>query len=413
MTPSEINILVGLQWGSENKDALAGFLAGTSDVVARFQGRAGELFPEERRQYAAAPAPETLICRGTYVDLELMAEEIRRIETQSKQKPRLVISKACPVVFDFHRKMDNLLRAALPRDERAGQAWTGVASAACGKYMRLGIEAGDLLYPDTLREKISRALRLENGILSGVFGAAEFDPAESCKTYLALAETIKPYIGDAESVLAGAVKANLRIFFEGEGGAMQDINEISHRGAAPFPTLASALFSGTGLNQRVHARVVGAAKAYLTRTDGGRLISEEKSGVASFIRSRGGERGKTTVGWLDLPALRRALLANGADTLVMTKLDVLTGIDEVKICVGYKAGRKEGQGLDLTAGEMETAEPIYKTFAGWHRGLSADSFHSLPAEALAFMRYVEDAVRVPVLWAGVGPTRFSDINKPR
>lgn len=413
MTPSEINILVGLQWGSESKDALAGFLAETSDVVARFQGRAGELFPGERHQYAAAPGPETLICRGTYVDLELMAEEIRRIEKQGGQARRLVISKACPVIFDFHRKMDNLLRAALPQDERAGQAWTGVASAACGRYMRLGIEAGDMLYPDTLREKISRALYIANGILSGAFSAAEFDPAESCKTYLALAETIKPYIGDAEEILDGAVKANLRIFFEGAGGAMQDVNEMSHRGTAPFPTLASAVFSGTGLNRRVRARVIGAAKAYLTSTDGGKLVSEEKSGIASFIRSRGGEHSKATVGWLDLPALRRALRVNGADALVMTKLDVLTGIDEVKICVGYKTGQKERQSFDLTAEEMETAEPIYKTFAGWRGGLSSDSFYNLPAEALAFMRYVEDGVRVPVLGAGVGPTRFSDINKSR
>lgn len=415
MTPSEINILVGLQWGSENKDELAGFLAETSDVAVRFQGRAGELFPTERRQRTAASArgPELLICRGAYIDLELIAEEIRRIEKQGGQKPRLTISKACPVVFDFHRKMDNLRGAALRQEERAVQDWAGLASAACDRYMRLGIDAGDLLYPDTLRKKISHTLHIQNGIFSGVFGAARFDPVESCETYFALAETIKPYIGDAENTLADAVRANLRIFFEGTGGAMQNIDERSHSCAAPFSTLTSAIFSGAGVNQRIRARVIGAAKAYLTRTDGGRLVSAEKSGVASFIRSRGGESGKTTVGWLDLPALRRALLMNGADTLVMTKLDVLTGIDEVKICVGYKIGQNERRSFDLTAEEMEMAEPIYKTFCGWRGDLSSDSFYGFPAEALAFMRYIEDAVRIPVLWAGVGTTRFSDINKSR
>lgn len=418
MTPSEMNILVGLQWGGEGREDLDRFLTETSDVTVRFQGCANGLFSNKRHYSSEVPGNDAfadkyqrLICRGVFLDLELIAEEIKLTEIESQQRPRLTISKACPIIFDFHRKIDTLSSAAFSQETSSDTLQRGAVSAACDRYLRIGVTSGDLLSPDILRQKISRNLEMKNSILSRVFGAAEFDPDYSCETYLKLAEILTPYIGDAESMLADAIKSNLRIFFEGVGGTMQDTSEESHFDTAPFPTLASAVLSGADIKLPFYSRIIGAAKAYLTRSAGGGLISAEKSSVASFIRSRGGEDGESTVGWLDLPALKYALGKNGADALVMTKLDVLTGIDEVKICIGYKVGQAERFRFDLTAEEMTRAEPIYKTFGGWRGDLSPyDSLRGFPVEALAFMRYVENEVKVPVLWTGVGSARLGDIN---
>lgn len=419
MTVSEINILVGLQWGSEDKEELTEFLAATSDVTVRFQGCAGAAEAAQPGQAGtrylpsgiSIPGTKSLICAEAFVDLEKIAKEISAAKDLGLLKSQLIISKACHIVFDFHKKLEAMNRIAAGKDKDGEAAWNGVAAAVCDKHTRLGIRAGDLLSHDVLRKKIEQTLEAKNIQFSRVFGAAEFDIERGHQEYLELAEIIAPYIGDAEGALAAAVKSNLRIFFEGTGGAMQDIDRGVYGGSAPCRTLSAPAFQATGGKPLPAARVIGAAKAYVTRTDGGGLISCEKGGIATFIRNRGGESPRTSIGWLDLPMLRYALRENGADVLAITKLNALTGIDTLKICVGHRLDSAEKGSLDLVAGEMERAEPVYKTFPGWREDLSlCANIYDLPAETRALMRYIEEAVKVPVIWIGVGSTRLSELN---
>lgn len=419
MTASEINILVGLQWGSEGNESLTKFLAETSDVTVRFQGCAGAMGTVEpggiKLRYLPSgvrvPATKSLICREVFIDLENIAREIETAKNLGLLKSQLIISKACHVVFDFHKKLETLSRITMGKDKAGETEWGGVASAICDKHARLGIRAEDLLSPVILRKKIGRALEAKNIQFARVFGAAEFDIDKGYREYLEFAEIIAPYIGDAEETLAAAVKANLRIFFEGTGGTMQDMDKGIYADSAPCSTLAASAFQTTTGKPFPIAKVIGAAKAYVTRAGGGRLISGEKGGVSTFIRNRGGEAPETTIGWLDLPMLKYALHENGADVLTITKLNVLTGIDELKICVGYRINSAEKENFEVNMEETDIAEPIYKTFAGWREDLSLyGNIYDLPTETRTFMRYIEEAVKVPVLWAEIGPSRFSKLD---
>lgn len=419
MRGSENNIVVGLQWGNEGKGRIIDFLANRAGVVARFQGcsNGGRSVTAGGEKYRVCYLPcgihhdgkKCLICSGVAIDLEKTAGEISMLKEAGVFKARLTISSSCALILSHHKKIDLLERSRYAPSYGFAHCEPGLAAAAAERHKYCGITAGDLLTPDRLREKLELSLSLNNELLVDVYGEKPLDAEAEFDKCMKSGEQLLPYIGEPISVVREAVRKNAGVLFEGCGGALNDANRGFYPCLSPLCTLSSAAAVGTGLTLSSAPRVIGVAKAYSTRMDDGPFVTSMDGAVAAFLRSRGGEFSDVTgesrrIGWLDLPALRYAAHENGAHLLALTKLDVLTGVDEIKVCTAYQVDGKTHEDVtDLTAQELMRAEPVYKTLPGWHADLPAcTDFLSLPRETQDYIKLVEDATETTVIWVGIG-----------
>ncbi len=418
MICSENNIVVGVQWGNEGKERLIEFLSNRSDVIVRFQGcsngghsifAGGEHFkinylPSGIQYYGK----KCLICGGVTLDLENISDEIAMFKASGMLKAQLTISASCHLILDYHKKLDVLDGRILGHDQNRTMNEPGFGHCCADKYRRSGIRVMDLLYTEVFREKLKQNLLIKNEYFSKVYGEKPMDIDEMFNKYQRLGEILKPYIGDPTCIVEKAVEENLSILFEGCDGTLNDIDRGLYPFVMPLSAISAAALSGTGIKWNSPMRIIGVAKSYCTRADTGPFITEEFSVIAPFLRNRGNEFTEITgearrIGWLDLPALKYALRENGAHLLAITKLDVLTGIDELKICTAYIVDGKERKNFDLTPEEMERATPVYKIIEGWKEELPMyNDFNALPAQARAYIKFIEEATATPVIWVGVG-----------
>ena len=418
MTGSENNIVIGMQWGNEGKGRMLDFLAGRSGVIIRFQGcsnggrsitAGGERF---RVNYLPSginnDGKKCLICCNVVLDLEKISAEISLLKEAGVLKAELVISPECHLILDYHKKLDVLEGRILGHGNNRTMQELGLGPCCADKFRRLGIRAGDLFSPDVLRKKIEHNLTIKNEYFSKIYGEKELEPSVLLGKCLENGEKLKPYIGDPTAIVETAFAKNLGILFEGSDGTMNDIDRGIYPYIMPASTISASAFIGTGIRNSAPMHVIGVAKSYCTRTDSGPFITEETGSVAPFIRNRGGEFAGITgeprrIGWLDLPALKYALRENGVHTLSMTKLDVLTGIDELKICTSYIVDGKERKCFDLSIDEMYRAEPVYRSMPGWKVDLvGCSELKALPQQARAYIKFIEDYTGIPVIWIGVG-----------
>ena len=272
----------------------------------------------------------------------------------------------------------------------------------------MGIRAVDLLRPDILHDKIKEVLAVKNEYFAKIYGEKPIDPDELYKKCLRLGEWLIPYIGDPEEIVASSVSKNLGILFEACDGALNDVERGSYPYVMPISSLSAAALAGTGLRWNSPMRIIGVAKAYSTRNDSGPFVTEESSAVAAFMRNRGKEFSGVSmeprrVGWLDIPALKYAIKENGVHALALTKLDVLTGIDELKVCTAYNVGGEKKDVPDMAGRDMWNARPVYRTFEGWREDLSGCSdLRNLPIQVKEFIKFIEEEAGIPVIWVGLG-----------
>ncbi|HUP04026.1 MAG TPA: adenylosuccinate synthase [Bryobacteraceae bacterium] len=418
-------IILGSQWGDEGKGKVVDLLSERFDIVARYQGghNAGHTVFIGEKKFVLKLIPSgilregkmAVIGNGLVIDPGALLTEIDTLEDAGcPVAGRLFIGSRAHVLFPAHRMMEKM------SEERPGRISIGTTSRGIGpcyedKTARRGIRVADLLNKEAFRAQYDSVME-EKVVIAKALGIyTELDLARIRDEYECFAERIRPMVCDTASLLNGAIRDGKSVLFEGAQGTMLDIDH----GTYPFVTSSSAsaggACTGTGVPPTRINGVIGVSKAYITRVGGGPFPTEALDSVGDLIRKRGNEFGAVTgrprrCGWFDVPLLRYTAEINGFDSMVVTKLDVLDGFDEIPVCVAYRRNGKEITEMPSTVAEIETVEPVYERVPGWLTSTyGIDSYDELPAKAKDYLAYLEQRMGVEVGCISTGPERNQTI----
>jgi adenylosuccinate synthase len=417
-------VLVGAQWGDEGKGKATDLLGDRVDLVVRYQGgnNAGHTVVIGDQRYALHLLPSgilnpnvtSVIGNGVVIDPAVLLEEIRGLNERGIDTSRLVISANAHLITPYHRTVDKVSERFLGK-ARIGTTGRGIGPAYADKISRMGIRVQDLFDPSILEKKIDGALRDKNQVLVKVFNRKGMETAAILEEYLGYAEILRPYVADTGLLLNRALDAGKTILLEGSQGTLLDVDH----GTYPFVTssnpTAGGACAGSGIGPTKITRVIGILKAYTTRVGSGPFPTELFDEDGEKLRQIGHEFGVTTgrerrCGWFDAPIARFATRVNGLTDFFLTKLDVLTGWEQIPVCVAYEIDGVRHEELPTTQTEFHHAKPIYEYLPGWTEDLSAArSFSELPKNAQAYVRFLEDASGAPISAIGVGPGRDETI----
>jgi len=420
-------VIVGAQWGDEGKGKVVDLLAERARYVVRFQGgnNAGHtlvvggektvlhLIPSGVLQ----PGVQNIITQGVVVDPFVLCEELDGLASRGALPASgegLLISPRAPLILPYHRAIDQAREARLAGG-KIGTTGRGIGPAYEDVASRRAIRLGDILDRPALDARLDRVLDERNATVAWL-GGEPIVRADLVASLLAIGERLRPYVGEAEAVVRQAVAAGHDVLFEGAQGALLDVQHGTYPFVTSSSTNAGAVATGVGLAPSAIDGVVGIVKAYTTRVGEGPMPSELEGAVADHLRSVGHEFGSTTgrprrCGWLDLPALRYAHGLNGFTSLALTKLDVLTGLDTIQLCVSYRIGGQD-VAVPPSASDLDRVEPVYERFPGWTEDIAgAQSLDDLPDSARRYVETIERLVGVPVGLLGTGPGRHEVIER--
>jgi adenylosuccinate synthase len=419
-------VVVGTQWGDEGKGKVVDLLASRADLVVRFQGgnNAGHTLVVNGEQTVCHLIPsgilhenkKCLIGNGVVVDPEVLLEEMNTLREKGVLigPECLSLSEKAHLIMPYHRAIDLAREAAKGRD-KLGTTGRGIGPCYEDKVARTGVRAVDLLELDTLELKIKNNLKEKNFYLTKFLdaGPVEFQPMFD--KYRSMAGILRPYIRDVSLEIDQAIKEGKRILFEGAQGTHLDVDH----GTYPFVTssnpISGTVCSGAGVGPDKLHHIIGIVKAYTTRVGAGPFPTELHDETGNCIQERGAEFGATTgrrrrCGWLDLVVVRDSARLNGLTTLSITKLDVLTGLETLKICVGYELEGKRIESRPASLKKSEQCIPIYEELPGWQDDISsARERHHLPVETRNYLKRIEEVAEVPLSIISVGPGREQTI----
>ena len=414
-------VVVGVQWGDEGKGKIVDWLSSRADVVVRFQGghNAGHTLVIGDVEYKLSLLPSgvvrpgklSIIGSGVVVDPWALLKEIDAIRQKGVdvQPGSLLVAENATLILPVHAALDRAREEARGLD-KIGTTGRGIGPAYEDKVARRAVRVCDLAEPKVLARKIDALLFHHNALLRG-YGAPEFDTDELMKSLLEIAERILPYAGVAWARLDAERRAGKRILFEGAQGAMLDVDHGTYPFVTSSNTVAANAATGSGFSIGALGYVLGITKAYTTRVGAGPFPTEQLNEVGQYLGERGKEFGTVTgrkrrCGWFDAVMVRQALKVGGVDGIALTKLDVLDGLKEIQVCVGYELA---GKRLDyVPAGEEAQAgvKPIYETLEGWSESTrGARSWAQLPATAVKYVRRIEELVERPVTLLSTSPER--------
>lgn len=414
-------VIVGAQWGDEGKGKIVDVLTEQAQVVARYQGghNAGHTVVIGTETFILHLIPSgilhadkiSIIGGGTVVEPNALLEEIDGLLNRGITVGRnLLISSGAHLIMPYHIALD---QAAEKKRGNAsiGTTGRGIGPAYTDKVSRCGIRVGDLLYPELFKAKLTHAIEHVNIILNKLYDAPGFEIQKVYAEYMACGERLKQHITDTEVVINDALESGKNVLFEGAQGTLLDIDH----GTYPFVTSSSAAAggacTGTGVGPTRINRVLGIVKAYTTRVGNGPFPTEMNDELGASLQARGHEFGATTgrarrCGWLDAVALRHAVRINGLTGIAITKLDILDGMKELKICTSYKIDGQTLLHFPKDAALLERCEPVYETVAGWSGSTSgAPDFKGLPIAAQGYIRRIEALLGVPVDVISTGAKR--------
>lgn len=416
-------VIVGAQWGDEAKGKIVDVLGCESDFVVRYSGgnNAGHtvITGGQTFKFHLLPAGilhpnvTAVLGGGMVIDPKALLEELDRTVAVHPQIGRLLVSPAAHVVFPYHRMTDALEEEARG-DSKIGTTARGIGPAYTDKVHRTGIRVGEFVDPERFHKRLSEVLKAKNHFLES-FGKDKLDFEELYQEFSAYAERIRPFVTDTESVLLDAVEAGKKVLFEGAQGALLDLDH----GTYPYvtsshPTSGGACL-GTGVGPRHIGSVLGVTKAYATRVGEGPFPTELNDATGEFIREKGQEFGTTTgrarrCGWLDLVALRHSCRINSMSGLVLTRLDVLSGLPQVKVCVAYELHSQRLDRMPTTLSEWCSVQPIYESLPGWDGDIrSCRTLQDLPTTARQYVEHVESHARTQAAILSIGPDRQETI----
>lgn len=415
-----VTCVFGMQWGDEGKGRLVDLLAASSDVVVRYQGgaNAGHTVVVGREKYVLhllpsgviQPRTVNVIGNGVVVDPWTLLAEVDELERRGIQLGgRLFVSDRAHVVLPYHKRID----AALERLRGAASLGTtsrGIGPTYGDKAMREGFRVADLLRPETFVERLRATAAARNGILARA-GLEALDPEQVVRETLEVSQRLAPYVADTTALLLEAHRAGKDILCEGAQGFALDVDHGSYPYVTSSSTGPAGLAAGTGLPPRAIDRVLGVVKAYSTRVGAGPFPSRDTGPAGQHLGERGHEFGATTgrkrdCGWFDAVVARRAASTQGVDSVALMKLDVLSGLPELKVCEAYELGGKRILAPPALAEDWEACRPVCRSYPGWDRDLSGvRRFHDLPREAQAYVRALQEVLGVAIEVISVGAER--------
>lgn len=417
-------VLVGAQWGDEGKGKITDLIARDFDYVVRFQGgnNAGHTVIHGDTRLALHLIPSgimypnitPLIGNGCVIDPRVLLEEIDLLEAAGFSANKLLISGNAHLIMPYHLALDAENERRLGSKE-IGTTKRGIGPAYQDKAARSGIRVQDLLDEQSFRLKVETALVEKNDLLEKIYGAARFDADVICNEYLSYAKRIIPYITESGQLLNEALRADKWVLFEGAQGTLLDLDH----GTYPFVTSSSCTAGGavvgSGVGPTTINKVLGIAKAYITRVGAGPFPTELDDETGRRLGNVGAEFGVTTgrarrCGWYDAVIVRYAAEVNGLTDLCITKLDVLSCLDTIKVCVAYEFEGKRYTTVPGSETVFHDATPIYEELPGWKTDITGcRSFEELPAEAQAYICFIEELAGVQVSIIAVGPDRNQTI----
>jgi adenylosuccinate synthase len=412
--------LVGIQWGDEGKGKVTDLLAEHTSYVVRYQGgnNAGHTIVVGDEKYALHLVPTGILYEhctpvigpGVVVDPGVLLDEMTALTQRGIDTSRLKISGNAHVIMPYHLELDKVTERFLGRN-RLGTTKRGIGPAYADKAARIGIRMQDLLEEKIFSAKLEVALKEKNQVLTRVFGRLPVDEAEIREQYIDYGEKLRPHIVDTVLLVQRALDDDENVLFEGAQATMLDLDH----GTYPFVTssnpIAGGACAGAGVGPRDIERIIGITKSYCTRVGSGPFPSEADPADAEVLVEAGGEYGTTTgrkrrCGWLDAVAGRYAARLNTLTELVVTKLDVLSSFDSIKVCTAYEYEGERYEEFPPHQTIFNKCNPVYEEFPGWGGDISgARLLDDLPKEARSYLEAVEDLVGAPVSWASVGPER--------
>jgi adenylosuccinate synthase len=423
-------VVIGAQWGDEGKGKIVDLLAEKADCIVRFQGgnNAGHTLVVGGEKTVLHLIPSgvlhpgkiCLIGNGVVLDPEVFCKELDNLAAHGVNvgPERLVISKRTHLILPYHRLLDGAREQSKSGKDKIGTTGRGIGPCYEDKAARIGIRAGDLKDGQLLRLKIEKALVEKNALFEHLFGLEPLDPSSVFDLLKPWAERLLPYIGDVSAHVGEAMKAGRTVLFEGAQGTHLDIDHGTYPYVTSSSTVSGNASAGTGCSPRMLDRILAVVKAYTTRVGAGPFPTELADSSGEHLQVKGAEFGATTgrkrrCGWLDAVILRESVRLNGPTEIVLTKLDVLGGLRELRICTAY---RYAGQLIEYPPQEQDglsLVEPVYESMPGWDMDISAvEHWDDLPKAAKAYVRRIEELLGVPVSLASVGPDRSQTIRPP-
>ncbi len=417
------SVIVGLQWGDEGKGKAVDLLSGSVDMVVRFQGgdNAGHtvVIGDEVFKLHLVPSGvlhesiTPVIGNGVVVNPRTLIAEMDMLADRGIDPRRIRVSRAAHVIMPYHVALDGAAEARLSGSE-IGTTRRGIGPAYADRAWRAGVRMEDLLDRRVLRARLARVLPERNAILHESYGQPGFDLEGLLEEALAWGERLRPHIVDTTNLVQDALAAGKHVILEGAQGTLLDLDHGTYPYVTSSNPVAGGACTGGGVGPLQIEHVLGIIKAYSTRVGSGPFPTELDGEAGRYLLEKGHEFGTTTgrqrrCGWLDVVPLRYSIAVNSVSDLMLNKLDILSGLEEIQIATAYKVRGQEMR-WPLSLEDLEHAEPVYQTLSGWDEDISgARSMADLPPTAVTYIEAVEDFARVPVAIVSIGPERTQTI----
>lgn len=417
-------VVLGAQWGDEGKGKVTDFFASSADYVVRFQGgnNAGHTIVVGDEKLALSLTPSgvlypdcvPVIGSGCVIDLGFLKDELEMLNSKNVSTKKLAISANAHVIMPYHKLLDELIEESLG-DKKIGTTKKGIGPCYADKIQRSGIRIQDLLDDEVFAEKVKINIEEKNQLLTKIYGRDALDPYEIINEFKAYKEIINNHIKDTSLMISNAIKQDKNILFEGAQGTLLDIDHGTYPFVTSSNTSSANAAIGSGVGPLNLNKIVGVTKAYISRVGSGPFITEQKNDIGDYLIEKGAEFGVVTgrrrrCGWLDLISLKYSVRVNSLTELFITKLDVLSGLEEIKLGVGYKNGDEVITDYPYQQDVFYNAEPVYETFEGWSEDInSVKNFDALPENAKKYINAIEKFIEIPITFISVGPERNQNI----
>jgi len=413
-------VVIGTQWGDEGKGKIIDYLSKDADVVVRFQGgnNAGHTVVTKGQKFQFHLIPSgilnpditNVIGNGVVVDLEVLIDEIDDLHSKGIITTNLKISPNSHLVMPYHRILDEA-RENLLGNMKIGTTKRGIGPSYSDKASRSGIRMQDLLNIKVFNKKLEFVLKEKNAILTKIYNLQPLDFNDILEKFKYLSKKIGDYVSDTSKLINDALDEDKKVLFEGAQGTFLDIDHGTYPFVTSSSTVAASACIGSGIGPTRIDKIIGVTKAYTTRVGQGPFPTEIKGKLGTMLREKGSEYGATTgrprrCGWLDTVLLKYANRINSITFLALTKLDVLSFLNNIKICNSYSYNDKYYKELPYNQNIFQNVNPLYENFLGWEEEISeVRNFNDLPKEAKKYIKRIEDEVKVPIRLVSVGPER--------
>ena len=417
-------VVLGAQWGDEGKGKVTDFFASTADYVVRFQGgnNAGHTIVVGENKIALSLTPSgvlypnctPVIGSGCVVDIGFLKQELEMLNEKNINTDKLVISANAHVVMPYHKLLDELIEESLG-ENKIGTTKKGIGPCYADKIQRKGIRIQDLLDETNFEIKVRKNIEDVNLTLTKIYDHPPLVVDDILDEFSTYKDIVTNHVADTSLLIANAIKNKKTILFEGAQGTLLDIDHGTYPFVTSSNTSSGNAAIGSGVGPKNIDRIVGVTKAYISRVGSGPFLTEQKNEIGDFLIEKGAEFGVVTgrrrrCGWLDLISLKYSVRVNSLTELFITKLDVLSGLEELKLCVGYKDNDEVITDYPFNQNVLNSAEPVYETFDGWTDDISTvKSFEDLPNNAQSYIKAIEAFIEVPITFISVGPERTENI----